>query len=130
MNEFNSDGLTKQKEHNLGLGSNIEVDYKEDVNWFNFGKTFLPRNYRYTFFYSACTGKSRWFYVWNDFKMLHQGYWYIYYSKGNTGYTNLTKVRPLFTLPHRGSDNFPLLMVFSANYIDQAIVTFLQLKEG
>ena len=26
--------------------------------------------------------------------------------------TNLTKVRPLFTLSHRGSDNSPLLIVF------------------
>ena len=33
---------------------------------------------------------------------------------------NLTKVRPLFTLSHRGSDNSPLLIVFSANYIDQS----------
>ena len=31
----------------------------------------------------------------------------------------LTKVRPLFTLSHRGSDESPLLIVFSANYIDQ-----------
>ena len=29
-----------------------------------------------------------------------------------------TKVRPLFSLPHRGSDISPLLMVFSANDID------------
>ena len=32
----------------------------------------------------------------------------------------LTEVRPLFTLLHRGSDNSPLLIVFSANYIDQS----------
>ena len=32
---------------------------------------------------------------------------------------NLTKVRPLFTLSHRGSDNSPLVIVFSANNIDQ-----------
>ena len=43
---------------------------------------------------------------------------------------NLTKlkVRPLFMLSHRGSDNSPLLIVFSANYIDQSIVTFMPLK--
>ena len=34
----------------------------------------------------------------------------------------LTKVRPLFTLSHIRSDNYPLLIVFSANYIDQSIV--------
>ena len=33
---------------------------------------------------------------------------------------NVTKVRPLFTLLHRGSDNSPLLNVFSAIYIDQS----------
>ena len=44
--------------------------------------------------------------------------------------TNLTKVRPLFMLSHRGSDNSPLLIVFSAKYIDQSIVTFMQLKVG
>ena len=43
---------------------------------------------------------------------------------------NLTKVRPLFTLSHRGSDNSPLLIVFSAYYIDQSIVTFMRLKVG
>ena len=32
---------------------------------------------------------------------------------------NLTKLRPLFTLLHRGSDNSPLLIVSSAIYIDQ-----------
>ena len=37
-----------------------------------------------------------------------------------TGNGNLTKTRPLFTLLHRGSDNLPLLIVFSANYIDQS----------
>ena len=41
---------------------------------------------------------------------------------------NLTKVRPLFTLSHRGSDNSPLLIVFSANYIDQTTLTFMGLK--
>ena len=38
--------------------------------------------------------------------------------------SNLTKVRPLFTLSHRGSDNFRLLIVFSANNIDQSIGYF------
>ena len=37
---------------------------------------------------------------------------------------NLTKVRPLFTLSHRGSDNSQLLIVFSANNIDQSIGYF------
>ena len=37
---------------------------------------------------------------------------------------NLTKVRPLFTLSHRGSDNSRLLIVFSANNIDQSIGYF------
>ena len=41
---------------------------------------------------------------------------------------NLIKVRPLFTLSHRGSDNSPLLIVFSANYIDQLTLTFMRLK--
>ena len=36
--------------------------------------------------------------------------------------SKLTKVRPLFTLSRR-SDNYPLLIVFSANHIDQSIVT-------
>ena len=44
--------------------------------------------------------------------------------------TNLTKIRPLFTLSHRGSDNFPLLIMFSADYIDQSNVTFVHLKVG
>ena len=39
-------------------------------------------------------------------------------------YTNLTKVRPLFTLSQRGSDNSRLLIVFSANNIDQSIGYF------
>ena len=39
-------------------------------------------------------------------------------------FTNLTKVRPLFTLSHRGSDNSRLLIVFSANNIDQSIGYF------
>ena len=43
---------------------------------------------------------------------------------------NPFKVRPLFTLSHRGSDNSPLLIVFSANNIDQSIVTLMRLKEG
>ena len=34
--------------------------------------------------------------------------------------SNLTEVRPLFTLSHRGSDNSTLLIVLSANYIDQS----------
>ena len=38
-------------------------------------------------------------------------------------YSNLTKFRSLFTLSHRGSDNSPLLIVFSANYIDQLTFT-------
>ena len=33
---------------------------------------------------------------------------------------NLTKVKPLFSLLHRGSYNSPLLIVFSTNYIDQS----------
>ena len=41
---------------------------------------------------------------------------------------NLTKVRPLNTLLHRGSDNSPLLIVFSANYIDQSNGNFMCLK--
>ena len=44
--------------------------------------------------------------------------------------SNLTKVKPLFMLWHRGSDNSPLLIVFSANYIDQSIITFMRLKVG
>ena len=38
-------------------------------------------------------------------------------------YNNLIRVIPLFTLSHRGSYNSPLLIVFSANYKDQSIVT-------
>ena len=34
---------------------------------------------------------------------------YIWFMDGD----NLTKVRPLFTLSHRGSDNSPLLFVFT-----------------
>ena len=41
---------------------------------------------------------------------------------------SLYKVRPLFTLSHRGSENSPLLIVFSANYIDQSTLTFIHLK--
>ena len=41
---------------------------------------------------------------------------------------NLTKVRPPFSLSHRGFDSSPLLIVFSADYIDQSIVTFMELK--
>ena len=37
---------------------------------------------------------------------------------------NLTKVRPLFTLSQRGSDNSRLLIVFSVNNIDQSISYF------
>ena len=44
--------------------------------------------------------------------------------------SNLTHVRPLFTLTHRRSDNSPLLIVFSVNYIDQSTVTFMRLKVG
>ena len=44
--------------------------------------------------------------------------------------TLLTKTRPLFTLSHRRSDNFPLLIIFSATYINQSIVTFMRLKVG
>ena len=38
--------------------------------------------------------------------------------------SNLTKVRLLFKLSHRGSDNSTLLIVFSANYIDQSYRDF------
>mgnify|MGYP003690113861 CR=1 FL=1 len=41
-----------------------------------------------------------------------------------SSWTNLTKVRPLFTLSHKGSDNSRLLIVFSANNIDQSIGYF------
>ena len=41
---------------------------------------------------------------------------------------NLTKVRPIFMLSPRGSDNSQLLIVFSANYIDQSTLTFVRLK--
>ena len=37
---------------------------------------------------------------------------------------NLTKVRPLFTLLHRGSDNSPLPIMFSANYVHQSNCDF------
>ena len=37
---------------------------------------------------------------------------------------NLAKVRPLFTLSHKGYDNSPLLIVFSANYFDQSNLDF------
>ena len=60
---------------------------------------------------------------------------YGYETKSRSLYTecdldNLTKVRPLFTLSHRGTDNSWLLIVFSANNIDQSSVTFMQLKAG
>ena len=42
----------------------------------------------------------------------------------STWESNLTKVRPQFTLSHRGSDNSRLLIVFSANNIDQSISYF------
>ena len=42
--------------------------------------------------------------------------------------SNLTKVRPLFTLSYRGPDNSQLLIVFSANNIDQSIVTYMRMK--
>ena len=38
---------------------------------------------------------------------------------------NLTKVRPLFSLSHRESVNSPLLIMFSANYINKSIVIHL-----
>ena len=41
---------------------------------------------------------------------------------------NLAKVRPLLTLSHRGSENSPLLIVFSANYIDQSICEFCAIE--
>ena len=40
------------------------------------------------------------------------------------GINNLPKVRPLFTISHRGSDNSPLLIVFNDNYIDQSNCDF------
>ena len=40
----------------------------------------------------------------------------------------LTKVKPLFTLLHRGSDSSPLLFVFSANYIDRSNRNFICLN--
>ena len=46
--------------------------------------------------------------------------YYFMYIETFTITCNLTEVRPLFTLLHRGSDNSPLLIVFSANYIDQS----------
>ena len=42
--------------------------------------------------------------------------------------SNLTKIRPLITLSHRGSDNTPLLTVFSAKYIDQSNRNFMCMK--
>ena len=44
----------------------------------------------------------------------------------NVLYINQTKVRPLLTLSHRGYDNTPLLIVFSANYIDQSNLTLMR----
>ena len=50
------------------------------------------------------------------------------------GYTqhcySLTKLRPLFTLSNRGSDNSPLLFVYSAYYMEQSMVTFMRLNVG
>ena len=46
--------------------------------------------------------------------------WCVNYSFHRYRHTNLTKVRPLFTLSYRASDNSPLLIMFSANYIDQS----------
>ena len=45
-------------------------------------------------------------------------------------YGNLNKVIPrsILSLSHRGSDNSPLLIVFSAKNIDQTIVTFIRLN--
>ena len=42
---------------------------------------------------------------------------FVYDSKSRI---NLTKVRPLCTLSHRGSDNSRVLIVFSANNIDKS----------
>ena len=39
-------------------------------------------------------------------------------------YHSLTKLRPLFSLSHRGSDNPPLLIMFNAYYIDQSKCDF------
>ena len=41
---------------------------------------------------------------------------------------NLTKFKPLFSLSLRRSDNFQLLIEFSANYTDQSILTLMRLK--
>ena len=41
-------------------------------------------------------------------------------------YLNLTKVRPLFTLSQKGSDNSPLLIVFSAKILTNEIVTSIR----
>ena len=52
----------------------------------------------------------------------HSGSWiccFIFLTK-----LSLYKVRPLFTLSHRGSENSPLLIVFSANYIEQSTLAF------
>ena len=43
-------------------------------------------------------------------------------------FSNLTKIRPLFTVLQRGCDNTQLLILFSANYIDQSIITFYATK--
>ena len=51
--------------------------------------------------------------------------YHLSYSQVSGSLTlNLTKVRPLFTLSHRGSDNSQLLIVFSANNIDQSFGYF------
>ena len=42
--------------------------------------------------------------------------------------SNLTKIRPLIILSHRGSDNTPLLTVFSAKCIDQSNRNFMCMK--
>ena len=46
----------------------------------------------------------------------------------NTSSLYLIEVRPLFTLSHRLSDNSPLLIELSANYIDQFNRNFMRLK--
>ena len=48
----------------------------------------------------------------------------VNYSIGVVWNANVTKVRPLFTLSHRGYDTYPLVIVFSANNIDQSNLDF------
>ena len=42
-----------------------------------------------------------------------------YRGSHGTIHVNLTKVTSIFALSHRGSDNSPLMIVFSAYYVDQ-----------